>query len=144
MDSSVSISMLKGLKSSYTNVLAYFVQEENSCAYKLQCLVKWGFQLGIHKTELHRYMKDPALIRFQLPTTNIDALAQVYDLVYMVYMDGIVEDIELELVSEYASSIGLESHVVNNLLKAMVAAQMDGTPDEALRSDILVHPEVYV
>ncbi|WP_224995449.1 hypothetical protein [Cesiribacter sp. SM1] len=144
MDSSISISMLKGLKSSYINVLAFFTQEENSCAYKLQCLVKWGLQLGIHKAELHRYMKDPALIRFQAPNSNINALAQVYDLVYMVYMDGIVEDIELELVSEYASSIGLEAHVVNNLLKAMVAAQMDGTPDEALRSDILVHPEVYV
>ncbi|AHM61016.1 hypothetical protein D770_13810 [Flammeovirgaceae bacterium 311] len=144
MDSPVSINMLKSLKSSYNNVLAFFTKEENSCAYKLQCLVKWGFQLGIHKAELHRYMKDPALLRFEYPASHIDALSQVYDLVYMVYMDGVVEDIELEVVSEYASSIGLEAYVVNNLLKAMVAAQMDGTSDEVLRTDITEHPEVYV
>lgn len=144
MNSPVTINSLHSLKSSFLNVLAYFTLEENSCAFKLECLLKWGNELGVSKAELHRLMKNPSLISFVVPATTIDALAQIYDLVYMVNMDGIVEDVELEVVSEYAAGIGLESCTVNNLLKAMVAAQLDGLTDEDLRSDIRLHPEMYV
>lgn len=144
MNSPESINSLSSLKRSYFNVLAFYMLDENSCADKLSCLLKWGAELSIAKVELHRLMKNPALLPYQAPETQIDALAQVYDLVYMVYMDGIIEDVELQVVSEYAGSIGLESCIVNNLLKALIAAQMDGVTDEALRSDIKVHPEVYV
>jgi hypothetical protein len=144
MNSPVSLNSLPSLKRSYFNVLAFFMLDENSCADKLSCLLKWGAELGVSRVELHRLMKNPALLPYQAPENQIDALAQTYDLVYMVYMDGIVEDVELQVVSEYASSIGLESCIVNNLLKALVAAQIDGITDEALRSDIIIHPEVYV
>lgn len=144
MESPLSINTLQSLKSSYANVVAFFRLEENSCNFKLDCLSKWGAQLGINPIEVHRMLEGPSLQMFEKPTTSIDALSQVYDLVYMVFMDEMVEDIELELVSTYARSIGLESYVVNNILKAIVAAQLDGVSNELLRSDLLVHPEVYV
>lgn len=135
---------LNALKHSFCNILAYVVKEEQ-CNAKLDCLKKWAIQLGLHQLELHRLMSSPTLT-YQAPQNNIDALEQVYDLVYMVYMDGMIEDIELELVSSYAKGVGLEPFVVNNLLKALITAQLDGVSDEAtaIRSDIKVHPEVYV
>lgn len=144
MNLPLSLSTLEGLKGSYINVLAFIMQNENSCDSRLICLSKWGVQLGYQEEELLKLMHKPSSLVFKAPASNIDALAQIYDLVCMVYMDGIVEDIELDLVSVYADGIGLQSHVVNNLLKALVAAQLDGIPNEAIRSDIKVHPEVYV
>ncbi|EMR02417.1 hypothetical protein [Cesiribacter andamanensis] len=144
MNSSLTLTSLASLRKSYFNVLAFYMLDENSCADKLSCLLKWGAELEISKSELLRLMKNPSLLPYQSPESTIDALAQIYDLVYMVYMDGIVEDVELAVVTEYAAQLGLEPCTVNALLKALVAAQLDGVTNEALRSDIIVHPEVYV
>lgn len=145
MDSPAQASTLFSLRNSFRNILTYVVKEEEQCVSKLECLSKWGHQLGLDQTELHSLINDPAM-RYQAPSNSLDALEQVYDLVYMVYMDGIIEDVELELVSLYASGIGLEAHVVNNLLKALIAAQLDGVKNEAeaIRSDIKKCPEAYV
>ena len=142
MNLSASVSAHDGLRNSFINILAFVMQNENSCDSRLICLSKWGTELGYQEEELQKLMFKPSSLVYKAPVSNIDALSQVYDLVCMVYMDGIVEDIELDLVSIYASGVGLEAHVVNNLLKALVAAQLDGIPNEAIRSDIKVHPEV--
>ena len=44
----------------------------------------------------------------------------------MIYLDGKVEDIELELVTRYAEKTGFQSHIVNDLLKTIVTAPYDG------------------
>jgi hypothetical protein len=44
----------------------------------------------------------------------------------MIYLDGRVEDIELEVVTKFAEKIGFKSHIVNDLLKAIVTAPYDG------------------
>lgn len=110
----------------------------------MQCLLKWGRQLNIQKVDLHRIMAIPDMLGFEKPDKEGDALEQIYDLVYITYMDGIVEDVELQAISTYAKAIDLEPHVVNNLLKALISANYDGVEDAEIRKDILNHPEVYV
>jgi hypothetical protein len=44
----------------------------------------------------------------------------------MVYLDGTVEDIELEVVTRFAEKLGFQSHIVNDLLKTIVTAPYDG------------------
>ncbi|MDZ7607557.1 MAG: hypothetical protein U5K79_18660 [Cyclobacteriaceae bacterium] len=53
-------------------------------------------------------------------------LAHIFNLVYMVYLDDTVEDIELEVVTQFAEKIGFQSHIVNDLLKTIVTAPYDG------------------
>lgn len=144
MQAPISSNTMRSLKASYKNILAYVLQETNTCEYQLNCLSKWGAQLGYRQAELHRMINAPGLTKYEAPASSTDALAQVYDMVYMVYMDGVIEDIELEVVSAFATGVGLEAFVVNNLLKALISAQIDGLPNEAIRSDIKIHPEVYV
>jgi hypothetical protein len=144
MDITIPLNTLRSLKSSFSNILAFVVHENGSDTQKISCLTKWGAQLGFRQAELNRLILTPSLLTYQAPATSIDALAQVYDLVYMVYMDGVIEDVELDLVSLYATGVGLEAHVVNDLLKALVSAQMDGIPNEEIRLDLKSHPEVYV
>ena len=110
----------------------------------MPCLLKWGMQLNIQKVELHRIMAMPGLLSFEKPDRESDALEQIYDLVYITYMDGIIEDVELQAISTYTKAIGMEPYVVNNILKALVSANYDGIQDMEIRKDILSHPEVYV
>lgn len=132
------------LRKSFYNILAYFLEEEKHNVHAMECLTKWGVELGIHKTELQRIIAIPGLLSFTKPERTTEGLEQIYDLLYMVNMDGIVEDIELSVINIYTPKIGLEPYVVNNLLKALVSASLDGINDKDLRKDINLHPEVYV
>lgn len=137
-------SVLNKLRKSYYNVFAFFLKEQNQDQHILSCLIKWGLSLNIHKIELLRIKAVPSLLSFEKPATTSEALEQVYDLLYLTNMDGVVEDVELEVVTHYSRAIGIEPYVVNNLLKALVSASYDGVGDNELRDDIKQHPEVYV
>lgn len=137
-------SSLNKLRKSFYNILAYFLTESEQNKQVIQCLLKWGAQLNIPKIELQRIIAMPGLLSFEKPGKESDALEQIYDLVYITYMDGVVEDVELQAISTYTMAIGMEPHVVNNLLKALVSATYDGVEDQEIRKDILSHPEVYV
>lgn len=137
-------SALNKLRKSYYNVFAYFLQEQSQDKHIMECLIKWGVALNIHKIELLRIKAVPSLLNFEKPETTSQALEQVYDLLYLTNLDGIVEDVELEVVTLYSKAINIEPYVVNNLLKALVSAAYDGVRDNELRNDIQRHPEVYV
>ena len=140
----VSDQSLNRMRKSFYNIFAYFLEEEKNNTQVMECLVKWGVELGIHKMELQRIIAMPGLLSFTKPEKTSDALEQIYDLLYMINMDGIVEDIELSVINIYTKKIGLEPYVVNNVLKALVSASIDGVDDSDLRNDIKLHPEVYV
>lgn len=140
----VSDQSINRMRKSFYNIFAFFLEEEKQNSHVMDCLIKWGVELGIHRTELHRIMAMPGLLSFTRPGKTTEALEQIYDLLYMINMDGIVEDIELSVINIYTPKIGLEPYVVNNLLKALVSATYDGVNDRDLRKDIKLHPEVYV
>lgn len=137
-------SALNKLRKSYYNVFAFFLKEQHQDTHIMDCLIKWGVALNIHKIELLRIKAVPNLLSFEKPANTSDALEQIYDLLYLTNMDGIVEDVELEVINQYSKLIGIEPYVVNNLLKALVSASYDGVEDSDLRNDIKRHPEVYV
>jgi len=87
------------------------------------CLFKWGVQLHINEDELN--FIDPTYEEEELNTKE-QGLEHLFNLVFMVYLDGRVEDIELEVVTKYAKKLGFESHIVNDLLKTIVTAPFDG------------------
>lgn len=131
------------LRISYYNILAYFLKHAPEDQQILNCLQKWGVELGISELELKRLRISRGSLNYERPQKITDKLQQVYDLVFMIYLDGVVEDIELKVASSYALATGLEAHVVNNLLKALVTAPDDETDLSELRSDIDQHPEFY-
>lgn len=137
-------SSLTKLRKSFYNVFAYFLEEEKQDKHIMFCLIKWGVALNIHQIELLRIKAIPSLLSFEKPSKTSDALEQIYDLLFMTNMDGVVEDVELEVITQYSKAIGIEPYIVNNLFKALLSASFDGVEDNELRADIKRHPEVYV
>lgn len=137
-------SGLNRLRKSFYNIFAYFLTQEQDNEQVMDCLLKWGVDLDIHKFELQRIMVMPGMLSFQKPLKTNDSLEQIYDVLFMINMDGVVEDSELIVISRYAAALGLEAYVVNNLLKALVSAPYDGVEEKDLRKEIRIHPEIYV
>ncbi len=87
------------------------------------CLFKWAIQLHIHESEVDDLNTE------HYKNNNADRnliLEDLFNLVYMIYLDNKVEDIELKVVSQYAMEMGFKPHIVNDLLKAIVTAPFDG------------------
>ena len=95
--------------------------------------MKWAVQLQISSDEL-KYL-DPGAKEAPIPSREA-ALEHLFNLVYMIYLDGIVEDIELEVVSKYAEKIGFQMHIVNDLLKTIVTAPYDGFDFDYVKKDL--------
>ncbi len=141
----VSHQSITRMRKSFYNIFAFFLEEkEKEDSQIMTCLLKWGEELGIKSDELFGIMAIPGMLSFKMPDKTGDALEQLYDLLFMINMDGVIEDVELSVINIYSKKIGLETYVVNNLLKALISATYDGIQDKDLRNDIKLHPEVYV
>ena len=121
--SNLSKEGIKSIKDSFFHIYHSFLNEGFISKDFVGCLFKWGIQLHITEEELE-YI-DPAYEEDEIHSKE-KAIEHLFNLVFMIYLDGKVEDIELEVVSKYAEKIGFQSHIVNDLLKTIVTAPYDG------------------
>ncbi|QCK13441.1 hypothetical protein [Mangrovivirga cuniculi] len=94
-----------------------------------------GEQLHIPESAL----EEREIREFKKPSDKLYALEEIYDIVYMIYLDGVVEDVELSLTIKFAEKLGFEKHVVGDLLKAIVTAPYDGIPKEEVRNELTTY-----
>lgn len=121
--SNLSQKEIASMKDSFFHIYHSFLNEGFISKDSVGCLFKWGVQLHISEDELE--FIDPLKDDYDIITKE-NAIEHLFNLVFMIYLDGVVEDIELEVVSKYAEKIGFRSHVVNDLLKTIVTAPSDG------------------
>ncbi len=114
---------IASMKESFFHIYHSFLNEGYLSKDFVGCLFKWGVQLHVTEDELE--FIDPSKTDDEIITKE-NAIEHLFNLVFMIYLDGVVEDIELEVVTKYAEKIGFQSHVVNDLLKTIVTAPYDG------------------
>lgn len=125
---------LNSVKKSYFNILALFLEKEKIESRYLRCLLKWGFQLHLNPQDLHHAQVDVSSLAF---TDKLDKLESIYHLVYMIYLDKVVEDVELEVATIYAEKLGFKSFVVSELFKSIATAAYDEDEPRSVRQEIM-------
>ena len=130
------------IKKSYFNIYSLFLSEDNVRRSVVDCIMKWGLQLELTEDELKELISN-RVNHDNAHANREEAIEKIYDVVYMIYLDDVVEDIELEVASLYAEKLGFPSHVVGDMLKAIVSAPSDGIDHFQLRKDIklLLHSD---
>lgn len=123
------------VKASFKNICAYFLHHHRDYKPFLDCIQKWGIQLNLPQEEYFNPDRNTH-IPFEQPKSPINGIEQVYDMVYMIYLDNVVEDVELEVTTLYAEAMGFEGTIVGELLKAIVTAPYDGITKDQLRKDL--------
>lgn len=119
----ISQEELKSIKESFYHIYHSFLDEGSISKDFVGCLFKWAVQLHISDSELKFLSPD---YKKSTVTDKDVALVHIFNMVYMVYLDGTVEDIELEVITRFAEKLGFQSHIVNDLLKTIVTAPYDG------------------
>jgi len=127
-----SIADIENVKGSYFNLLAAFISTEKTESRYIRCLIKWGIQLGINVDDLKALEKAKGAI----PADEAGKLEALYHLVYMIYLDKVVEDIELEVASVYAEKLGFQKGLVGDLFKSIATSRYDSQTDLDVRREV--------
>jgi hypothetical protein len=117
---------LESIKKSFFNILALFLKHNKIESKYVACLMKWGAQLNLSQEDLHKIAGEFNHLTFQSPESKMESMEAIYHLVHMIYLDNIVEDIELEVATIYAEKLGFKPSVVGELFKAIATAPFDG------------------
>ena len=133
----LSKEQLLSVRDSYFNILALFFEREQVETRFVRCLLKWGFQLHLDPEDLHeaahRNLDD---LMFRHPE-KVQRLEAIYHLVYMIYLDRVVEDVELEVAIIYAQRLGFKPEVVSELFKSIATADFDQSSPLTVRQEVM-------
>lgn len=127
---------LASIKQSYFNILSLFLGEESVQSKYVACLLKWSAQLNLKHEDLHHIEGNFNKLEFNVPLSKVDRMEAIYHLVHMIYLDNVVEDIELEVAAIYASKLGFKSYIVGELFKAIATAPFDGKSTSEVRKEV--------
>ncbi len=134
---------LASVKKSYFNILALFLGHQSIESRFLRCLLKWGFQLNLSPEDLKNADVDISHLKFTSIADKVEKLEAIYHLVYMIYLDKVVEDIELEVAAIYAGELGFQSTVVSELFKSIATEPYDETKERNVRQEVMDFLSLY-
>lgn len=124
------------VKNSLRNIYALFLSQDSIKPQYLTCVIKWGLQLQLNYDEVDDIIENVDGSSFIVPTDNVEKMQRIYDLVHLIYLDEMVEDIELEVATKYAEALGYQAHVVGDILKIILTAPDDGLDISDIRKEI--------
>lgn len=125
------------LKADYLNLLALFLSDPQVESRFVRCLLKWGLQIGISAEDMVKLGKDLSILAYSTPASKEEKLKSVYHLVYMIFLDNVIEDVELEVAMLYAEKVGLKKLVVAKLFQSIATASYDGISPDELEQEVL-------
>lgn len=142
MTEELSKDQIASIRRSYFNILGLFLEKEYFESRFIRCLLKWGFQLQVTPDDLNKEKLDVATVSFRQPH-KVDRLETIYHLVYMIYLDKVVEDVELEVAAIYAEKLGFKPGVVSDLFKSIATAAYDDDQPGNVRQQVIDFLTVY-
>ena len=134
---------LTSVKKSYFNILALFLGYEKIESRFLRCLLKWGFQLKLTPDDLKNADVDISHLKFTNIGDKVEKLEAIYHLVYMIYLDEVVEDVELEAATIYAEELGFKPTVVSELFKSIATEPYDETSTRNVHQEVMDFLSLY-
>jgi len=126
----------QSIKKSLSNIYALFLSKESIKPQYLTCVIKWGLQLKLNASEVTDVIDNVKKDSFIIPQDEVEVIQSIYDLVHLIYLDDMVEDIELEVATIYTQALGYKPHLVGDILKTILTAPYDGLKDESIREEI--------
>ena len=133
---------LISVKGSYFNILALFLGQDKIDSRFLRCLLKWGFQLHLNPEDLSKANVDISHLQFAHPD-KVVRLESIYHLVYMIYLDAVVEDVELEVAAIYAEQLGFKPSIVSDLFKSIATEMYDDAAVGNVHQEVMDFLKLY-
>src|SRR5580765_3674296 len=136
-------SSANSVKQSYFNILALFLEGEKMETRLVKCLLKWGLQLKLTRQDIDDPEKKFEQLQFSQPSGRVERLEAIYHLVEMIYLDNVVEDVELEVASIYAEKLEFKSDTVSELFKSIATAAYDQNKPRNVHQEVMEFLKIH-
>ena len=103
----------------------------------VKCLLKWGLQMKLTEADIDAPENSLDQLHFAQPAGKVERLEAIYHLVQMIYMDQVVEDVELEVASVYAEKLGFKREIVGDLFKSIATLDSDGGTSQNIHKEVI-------
>jgi hypothetical protein len=100
---------------------------------ELAVIYEKGEQLGLNHMHISEVIQDPYSVEFVEPEDITEAIGRLYDLGVVLLSDGIIDHRELSLIRSFAIRLGIEEHLVEPVLTAL----LDELKANTSRDDLL-------
>jgi hypothetical protein len=131
------------VKKSYLNILGLFLGQDKLESRYLRCLLKWGFQLHLNPDDLKKANIDLSHLKYAHPEERVQQLESIYHLFYMIYLDKVVEDVELEVATVYAETLGFKPSMMGELFKSIATVDYDQAKPRNVRQEVMDFLKLY-
>jgi uncharacterized tellurite resistance protein B-like protein len=89
-------------------------------------------RIGLSEMDVHEIDKHPERLTFSLPDTEADRMAVLFDLLFLMKIDGNVAEEEKELVRELGVRLGFRISMVEEFIQTMAKYVGEKVPTNAL------------
>ena len=89
-------------------------------------------RLGMTEVDVEEIDKHPERLTFSLPNSEMDRMTVLYDLLFLMKIDGEVAEEEVELVRELGTRLGFRIGMVNEFIQTITEYVGREVPDNAL------------
>ena len=103
-------------KSHLRNLIALAKSDGHFHADEEVMIYKVGEKYGLKDRQIASLINEPVTEEWHLPDTHDQKMEQLYDLMQMVYADGIVRESEIEFCEEIVEKLGFSQKIVPWLL----------------------------
>jgi uncharacterized membrane protein YebE (DUF533 family) len=126
---------VKRLKSHLLNLGALAKIDGHVDSSEVNFIVSIGIKNGLKPDEVRALLANSHSVKLMLPTNDSDRFDQLYDLVEMMLVDGVIDDSEMDFCIDMAEKLGFKKAVVGVLVRKITMGVKDGHKREDIKKE---------
>ncbi len=87
--------------------------------FELSYLLKAGSHLGIEDSQVEYLVKNPLDVPFVPPQKEQDRMEIIYYMLFLMKIDNIISDQEVDMVHHYGFKLGFSKHMIDDFVQIM-------------------------
>lgn len=96
---------------------------------------KIGAKQGFKESEISSLLQNTATTEFEMPTNDSDRFDQIFDLVKLMSVDGVIDDKEMDFCITIAEKLGFRKAIVGILVRKISLGLTTGLDKDVIKSE---------
>ena len=127
--------MAENLDQKQTHILTLLMMAEadgRDHENEIRFIINVAGRLGMSNSDVEEIDKHPERLTFTFPNTEVDRMSMLYDLLFLMKIDGDVAEEEKDLVRELGVRLGLRISMIEEFIQIISKYIGREVPDDAL------------
>lgn len=120
----------------FINLFAVALADNNLEPKEITYLYELGIEKGLSREEIDDIISNPHKARFVKPSTMIEAIDQLFDLIQMVLRDGRIHPHEVDLCKSFAKRFGINKEIIDDLIEKLIEEVQSGKTKQTLIDEL--------